>query len=99
MARQALSGRDRYRLRVAQHDGGDRYAPGHSGEAEIHLPSPTLAPATVGLGVMLLSFGILFGVGLIVVGALFMILGIAVWLVNDAREFLRAGEHGHGGHG
>lgn len=69
-------------------------------EDEIHLPSPTLAPATVGLGVMILTFGILFGPVLILAGAAFMVLGIATWLINDAREFMRAGEHGdgHGGH-
>lgn len=88
--------RGRYRLLVAEHHGAES---GHAGEDEIHLPSPTLAPATVGLGVMLLTFGILFGLPLIVAGALLMVLGIAIWLVNDAREFLRAGEHGgHGGH-
>lgn len=82
-----------------QHHEGETYTPGHSGEEEIHLPSPTLAPATIGIGVTLLSFGILFGIGLVIVGALFMVLGIAIWLINDAREFVKAGEHGHGGHG
>jgi len=72
--------------------------PGHSGDEEIHLPSPTLAPATVGLGVMLLSFGILYGIALLVAGALIMVVGIAIWLINDAREFMKAGEGGgHGG--
>jgi hypothetical protein len=71
---------------VAEHHGAETH------EEEIHLPSPTLAPATIGLGVMLLSFGILFGIALVIAGALFMALGIAVWLINDAREFERAGE-------
>lgn len=73
--------------------------PGQPGEDEIHLPSPTLAPATVGLGVTVLTFGILYGIALVVIGAGLMVVGIAVWLINDAREFLKAGEHGHGGHG
>lgn len=47
---------------------------------------------------MLLTFGILFGIGLVIAGALFMLIGIVVWLVNDAREFERAGEHGGGHH-
>lgn len=73
--------------------------PGRSGEDEIHLPSPTIAPPVVGLGVMLLSFGILFGIGLLLAGALFMVLGITIWLINDAREFVKAGDNGgHGGH-
>lgn len=73
---------------------------GSEHDEEIHLPSPTLAPATVGLGVTLLTFGILFGLPLILAGAAFMVLGLAVWLVNDAREFMRTGDHadGHGGH-
>lgn len=79
---------------MAQHHSGEHRSPEHAGAEEIHLPSPTLAPATVGLGVMLLSFGILFGLGLIVAGALLMVVGITVWLVNDAREFMKAGEHG-----
>lgn len=61
---------------------------------DIHLPSPTLAPPIVGLGVMILSFGILLGIGLVIVGAAFMVLGIAIWLINDAREFVKSGEHG-----
>ncbi|HEY4659538.1 MAG: hypothetical protein A3G84_08475 [Chloroflexi bacterium RIFCSPLOWO2_12_FULL_71_12] len=77
---------------MAEHHRTEPLPPTH--EEEIHLPSPTLAPATVGLGVMLLTFGILFGVALVVVGALFMILGLAVWLINDARDFEKAGEHG-----
>ncbi len=47
---------------------------------------------------MLLGFGILFGIALVVAGALLMVLGIAIWLINDAREFMKAGDHGHGGH-
>ena len=74
---------------LAEHHSG---AP--AGEEQIHLPSPTLAPATVGLGVMILTFGILYGVVLVVIGALFMVLGIAVWLINDAREFVKAGDQG-----
>ncbi len=77
----------------------EHHTPGQAGEAEIHLPSPTLAPPIVGLGVTVLTFGILFGVALVVVGAVLMAGGIALWLINDAREFVRTGEHGgHGGH-
>jgi hypothetical protein len=66
---------------------------------EIHLPSPTIAPATVGLGVMFLSFGVLYGVALIAAGAVLFILGLAIWLINDAREYVRAGEPTEGHHG
>lgn len=77
---------------VSEH--GERYVPGHAGEEEIHLPTPTMAPPIIGLGVTVLAFGILFGIGLVVAGAVLMAIGVALWLVNDAREFMRAGEHG-----
>jgi hypothetical protein len=84
---------------VAEHHGGEHATPGQAGAAEIHLPSPTLAPFIVGLGVTILTFGILFGIALVAVGAILMAAGIALWLINDAREFVKAGEHGgHGGH-
>ncbi len=76
---------------MAEHHGG---APTSTGDEEIHLPSPTVAPAIIGLGVTLLSFGILFGLPLVIAGALFITLGLAIWLINDAREFERTGEHG-----
>jgi hypothetical protein len=76
---------------VAEHRRAEPHAP--SGDEEIHLPSATVAPAIIGLGVTLLSFGILFGLPLVIAGALFMTLGLAIWLVNDAREFAK-GEHG-----
>ena len=75
---------------MAEHHG----ASGQAGEAEIHLPSPTLAPPIIGLGVMILTFGILFGVVLVAIGALLMASGIALWLINDARDFVKAGDHG-----
>ncbi len=89
---------------------GELHSSGAGADEEIHLPSPTLAPFTIGLGVTLLTFGVaglsdhapdvLRGASpaLLLIGAAFMVLGIAVWLVNDAREFLTAGDHGHGGH-
>ena len=83
---------------MAEHHRAEGRSTAHGGAEEIHLPSPTLAPPIVGLGVMLLGFGILFGIGLVIAGALLMVLGIAIWLINDAREFMKAGDHGHGGH-
>ena len=53
-----------------------------------------MAPPIIGLGVMILTFGILFGVVLVAIGALLMASGIALWLINDAREFVKAGDHG-----
>lgn len=69
-------------------------------EPEPHLPSPSLSPAIIGLGVTILSFGILFGLVLIVIGAVILVIGMATWLIDDARTFVAAGDrdHGHGGH-
>jgi hypothetical protein len=90
-----LAGRERAGqisfLVVAEHH---RAAHPPTGDEEIHLPPPTVAPAILGFGVTLLSFGILFGLALVIAGALFMTLGLAIWLINDARDFERAGEHG-----
>ncbi|MEO8633529.1 MAG: hypothetical protein ABI466_09215 [Chloroflexota bacterium] len=67
-------------------------------EAEPHLPPPSLSPAIIGLGVTILSFGILFGVVLIAVGAVILLIGIITWLIDDARAYVAAGDSGHGGH-
>ncbi len=90
---------------MAQHQDAEHHARA-SGEEEIPLPSPTVAPATIGLGVLLLTFGVaglsdhapdsLHGASpiLLIVGAVFIVLGLAVWLINDAREFAHGDEYG-----
>ncbi len=68
-------------------------------EHEPHLPAPSLSPAIIALGVTILSFGILFGVVLIALGAAILVIGIATWLIDDAQAYVAAGEPtGHGGH-
>ena len=69
-------------------------------EPEPHLPSPSLSPAIIGLGVTILSFGILFGLVLIVLGAVILLIGMVTWLIDDANTFVAAGDrdHGHGSH-
>jgi hypothetical protein len=68
-------------------------------EREPHLPPPSLSPAIIGLGVTILSFGILWGVVLIAIGAVVLVIGIATWLIDDARAYVAAGDSGtgHGG--
>ncbi len=78
-------------------------APGtaHSEQHEPHLPPPSFSPPLLGLGVMLLSFGILYSVVLIAIGGLLMVAAIATWLIDDARAYVKAGDptgdQGHGG--
>lgn len=68
-------------------------------EHEIHLPGPSLSPPILGLGVTILSFGILFGLVFIAVGAVILVIGLATWLIDDARAYVAAGDPtAHGGH-
>ena len=69
-------------------------------EHEPHAPAPSTSPAIVGLGVTFLSFGVLVGVWLIAIGVVILLLGLATWLIDDARAYIAAGERdsGHGGH-
>ena len=81
---------------------------GHSGasapaEHEIHTAPPSISPPIIGLGVAILSFGILFGLWLILVGGAILLIGIATWLIDDARNMVRAQQRegdgaGHGAH-
>jgi hypothetical protein len=68
-------------------------------EHEPHAPAPSPSPAIIGLGVTILSFGILFGLVLIAVGAVILVIGLATWLIDDARAYVAAGDPtAHGGH-
>jgi len=68
-------------------------------EHEPHSPAPSLSPVIIGLGVTILSFGILFGLVLIALGAVVLVIGLATWLIDDARAYVAAGDPtGHGGH-
>ena len=64
---------------------------------DIHLPPPSLAPAVMSVGVLLLSLGLVYGLALIAIGAVIMVVGLATWLIDDARAFVASGD-GHGGH-
>ena len=64
-------------------------------EHEIHVPGPSLSPPIVGLGVTILSFGILFGLPLILVGFAILVIGLATWLIDDARRFAESPDDGH----
>ena len=69
-------------------------------EHEPHAPAPSMSPAIIGLGVTFLSFGILWGVWLIAIGVVILLIGLATWLIDDARAYVAAGDRdtGHGGH-
>ncbi len=64
----------------------------HGDEHAVHSPQPSISPPLIGLGVLLLTLGVLFGVALLVAGAFFFVLGLATWLIDDAQAFARARE-------
>jgi hypothetical protein len=71
----------------------------HDGEEHpIHLPQPSFSPPLLGLGVMLITFGVLVGPVLLVVGGAIFVFGIATWLIDDARAYASAREPTDGAH-
>ncbi len=60
----------------------------------IHMPPPSLSPVTIGVGVTFISFGILWSVILIGIGVVLLLVGIATWLIDDARAYTQAGDGG-----
>jgi len=69
-------------------------------EHEPHGPAPSPSPAIIGLGVTFLSFGVLLGLWMIAIGVVILIIGLATWLIDDARAYVAAGDRdtGQGGH-
>lgn len=67
-------------------------------EHDIHLPAPSLSPLVISVGVTLACFGLLFTPILIAVGGVIFLIGLATWLIDDARTFGQASDDG-GGHG
>lgn len=70
----------------------------HGDEHPIHLPTPSFSPPLLALGVMLVTFGVLLGPVLLVVGGVIMVMGIATWLIDDARAYTSASEPTDGAH-
>ena len=60
----------------------------------IHMPPPSLSPVTIAVGVTLISFGILWSVILVGIGVVLLLVGIATWLIDDARAYTQAGDEG-----
>ena len=58
------------------------------------MPPPSLSPATIGLGVTFISFGVLWSVILIGIGVVLLLVGLATWLIDDARAYTHASDEG-----
>jgi hypothetical protein len=63
----------------------------------IHMPPPSLSPVLIAVGVTFISFGILWSVILIGIGVLLLLVGLATWLIDDARAYTEATDDGHAG--
>jgi hypothetical protein len=63
----------------------------------IHMPPPSLSPVIIAIGVTFISFGILWSVILIGIGVLLLLVGIATWLIDDARAYTEVSDEGHAG--
>jgi hypothetical protein len=62
------------------------------------MPPPSLSPVTIAVGVTFISFGVLWSVILIGIGVVLLLVGLATWLIDDARAYTQmADEGGHGG--
>ena len=63
----------------------------------IHMPPPSLSPVIIAIGVTFISFGILWSVILVGIGVVVLLVGLATWLIDDARAYTQASDEGHGG--
>jgi hypothetical protein len=70
----------------------------HGDDHPVHVPQPSFSPPLLGLGVMLIAFGVLLGPPFLVVGGVIFVIGIATWLIDDARAYVSASEPADGAH-
>jgi hypothetical protein len=63
----------------------------------IHMPPPSLSPVIIAIGVTFISFGILWSIILVGIGVVLLLVGLATWLIDDARAYTEASDEGHGG--
>ena len=68
-------------------------------EHEIHLPAPSFSPVVIAIGVTVACVGLLATPILIAVGGAVVLLGLATWLIDDARGFAAGSDAADGGHG
>ncbi|MHB8631710.1 MAG: hypothetical protein ACYC9W_07265 [Candidatus Limnocylindria bacterium] len=61
----------------------------------IHMPPPSLSPVTIGVGATFIAFGILWSVILVGIGVLLLLIGLATWLIDDARAYAEATDGAH----
>jgi len=58
------------------------------------MPPPSLSPVIIGIGVTFISFGILWSVILVGIRVVLLLVGLATWLIDDARAYTQASDEG-----
>jgi hypothetical protein len=53
-----------------------------SGQESVQMPRPTAAPLVLALGMAILAAGVPLGTGFLVVGALVLVVGLAIWVAQ-----------------
>ena len=48
----------------------------------VEMPRPTAAPLVLALGMALLAAGVALGMGFLVVGAVVVVMGLSIWIVQ-----------------
>jgi cytochrome c oxidase subunit 1 len=64
-----------------EHGGG-----GHEGGHAIHLPGPSYFPVIAALGLPVLGYGLIFGVGYVVAGFVITLAGLFGWVLEPSAE-------------
>ena len=59
---------------------------GDDGGHAIHLPGPSYYPLIAALGLPVLGYGLIFGVGYVVAGLVIMLAGLFGWVLEPSAE-------------
>ena len=55
-------------------------------DLHIHMPAASLSPIILALGMTIAGFGIAFGTGVIIVGAVITVIGLGTWIYDDIKN-------------
>jgi hypothetical protein len=55
-------------------------------EEHIHLPPPSWAPIVLALGLTGVSFGVVLGGVILVIGAVVLLFGLGVWVYDEIKH-------------
>jgi len=69
------------------HDPADGHeADGHGGGHGIHLPGPSYFPLIAALGLPVLGYGLMFGIGYVIAGLVITLAGVFGWILEPSAE-------------